>query len=251
MTTAQIIRLVIIAMVFVVPVIIRMIKAASDAKERRRLEQLRQYQINEAMRTGRPVEQVLAQPFPTPPPAASPNQAAQERLREMAARRQAQIDALRRQRAQGGASGPVATGPTNAYQNQPNASPYPVVRQQTGRAAPQARPPQPQAQQRQQQPRGPSKAQRKQQAIDAQRARDADAWHRPTNEIGGGIHDHEGDVTHRLVPDATDGDAPRVAARTVPGVARPRVALGDLRQAVILREVLGRPLAIRDDRDAA
>jgi hypothetical protein len=58
-------------------------------------------------------------------------------------------------------------------------------------------------------------------------------------------------VTHRLVPDATDGDAPRVAARTVPGVARPRVALGDLRQAVILREVLGRPLAIRDDRDAA
>lgn len=265
--TAQIIRIIIIAMVFVVPVIIRIVKAANDAKERRRLEQLRQYQINEAMRTGRPIEPIMAHPMPTAAaPSINPNQPAQDRLREMAARRQAQIDALRAQRAQGApvAPAPVRAGPTNAYQNQPNASPFPVVRQQTGQATPQQRPQpqrqpqrqtqpqrQPQPQQRQPQPqRGPTKAQRKQQAIDAQRAHDANQW-QPTSQIGGSSHDHEGDVTHRLVPDAADDGAPRVTARTAPGTPKPKVALGDLRQAIILREVLGRPLALRDDRDAA
>ena len=239
MTTRQIINILVFALVFVVPVIIRMVKAAGEAKERRRLEQMRQYQIDEAMRTGRPVEEVLARQG-TPVPQASPQASAQERLRELAARRQAQIDALRRQRAQGA---PPAAPPASGYSPQ-GGRPTPTIFQQgpaqrTG-YQPQARPPAP----TRGGGRGGSRGARR-----ATQAAPAPAeFPAPTGEIGGTAHEHEGDVTHRLVPDvATVETQPRATRAALPSPSgKPTIALSELRRAIVLREVLGKPVALRD-----
>ncbi len=249
MTTQQIIRIVIIAMVFVVPVIIRMVKAAGEAKERRRLEQLRQYQIDEAMRTGRPVVEVMAQPMPQAQAQVNPQQVAQQRLREMAARRQAQIEALRRQRAQGAAPAPV-TPPASGYSPQ-GGRPTPTMYQQgpartTGYQPQAGHAPKPAA-------RAPRRTQQAQRQVPGLAPPPQD-FPPPTGEIGGTAHDHDGDVTHRLVPDAPEGPetAPRQTKRPT-GVSGGSVTVGlkDLRQAIVLREVLGRPVAMREPGEGA
>jgi hypothetical protein len=237
MSAQQIIQIIFVALVFVVPAIIRMVKAASEAKERRRIEQIRQQQIHEAMRTGRPIEEAMISTAPAMPPPSSP-QGAQERLRELAARRQAQIEALRRQRAQqAGPGGQPATGrPPTMYQHGPagagtSTQPQPA--------------PQRQQQQQQKQPR----AQRSQRRSQQQRPQITQEFPAPTAAIGGTSHDHDGDVTHRLVPDSTEVSmtSPLQTARPVTNTdARPTVSLSELRRAMVLREVLGRPVALRE-----
>lgn len=255
---SQIIQILVFVFIFIGPVVVKVIKSAQEAKERRRLEQLRQQQIHEAMRTGRPIEQVMVGPSPVPgaplppPPMGAPSGSPQDRMRELAARRQAQIDALRRQRAMGGGGAP-APSPGNAYQVQPNTNPFPVVRQQTGQPPPQRQAPRPPAQPQ----RGPTKAQRRQAALEAQqaaqRAKEAREWNPPTGEIGGTAHDHEGDVTHRLVPDSPIESPSPSGGRPAPGVGAkgPSLSAADLRRAVILREVLAPPLSMRSDRENA
>lgn len=247
-STQQIIRILVIALIFVVPVVIRMVKAAQEAKERRRIEQMRQQAAHEAMRTGRSVEQVMVSQAPVNRPSqVNPQQIAQDRLREMAARRQAQIEALRRQRAQGGS---VASTPPTSYQQRPRTGtgfqpgqavgtqfqPQRSVQQQATDAA--ARRP----------PKRPAR-----QAASApvpKSFRTEDDFPPPTGEIGGGAHDHEGDVTHRLVPDSPEpvqGAGPRLARQARPTTGtRAVIGLADLRRAIVLREVLDPPVAMRD-----
>lgn len=269
MNTQQIVRILIFALIFVVPVLIRIVKAAQEAKERRRLEQLRQYQINEAMRTGRPIEPVMMAPNPAapPPPAMNPNQSAQERLREMAARRQAQIEALRKQRATPQA--PANMGrPTTGYQQTAGESAATAFQQKPGVAtgyqqqapvatgyqqqapvatgyqqkAPVATGYQPTPTRQPAQRQSKRSGQRRQQQPPQQATQ---AFPAPTGEIGGTAHDHDGDVTHRLVPDAAAAPIVTKPAAAAQGQAQPRVSAGDLRKAIILREVLGRPVGMR------
>jgi len=272
MTTQQIIRVLIFSLIFVVPVVIRLVKVAQDAKEKRRLEQFRQYQINEAMRTGRPVEPVMMAPSPQAmvPVPFKAQQSAQDRLREMAARRQAQIEALRRQKSGSsntpasmskpptryqqtvGESAPTAfqqkPGVATGYQQQaPVATGYqqqaPVVTGYQPTPQPARQPARQQPKQRQQkkpQTRDPRR-QPPQQAASAPPAQEFPA---PTGEIGGPYHEHDGDITHRLLP---DGPSMTPVARPSSGDrGSVKVNLADLRQAIVLREILGKPMALRE-----
>ncbi len=273
-STQQIIRILIFALIFVVPVVIRLVKAAGEAKEKRRIEQARQYQISEAMRTGRPIEPIMMAPPPVA--AANPQQTAQDRPREMAARRQAQIEALRRQRQQAPQGGPAASRPPTAYQQTAGESAATAFQQKprvatgyqqqapvaTGyqQQAPVATGYQPTPSARQAQRPPQARATRRAPQARAQPARQAppppaeQAFPPPTGDIGGSSHDHDGDVTHRLVPDAME--APKVTGAAKQGGGRSalgpvsRVELADLRRAVVLREVLGAPVALREAGEA-
>lgn len=245
MTTQQIIRLAIFALIFVVPVVIRIMKAAQEQAQKRRIEQIRQAQVQEAMRTGRSVEEVMAAqmgvsypqgqppaapaPVMVPPPGVprttspvpqygqpSPvptGQSPQDRLRELAARRQAQIEAMRRQRAQGGSSStqaqqPRPYSPPRTQQRQPQ-RPTPYQAAQSRRPAP----------------------------TPAPQARAAPSFE---------------EEARRLAADSSGKPAAPIRVVEPPpvggvGSTRSRGGVGraDLRRAVMLREILDKPIALR------
>ena len=72
-----------------------------------------------------------------------------------------------------------------------------------------------------------------------------------SGEIGGSSHDHDGDVTHRLVPDSPVEGTTATGNRAAPGEAVRAASFSalDLRRAVVLREVLAPPVSLRGDRD--
>lgn len=264
----QLIKFGVIALIFVAPVIVKMVKAAGAARDRRRQEQLRQFQVNEAMRTGRPIDPSMLGPAPIAPAApvaSTPQGSPQDRLREMAARRQAQIDALRRQRAQPQVA--IQPRPATGYQQTAGESASTAFQQRPGVAtgfqqqAPQATgyqqqapvttgysparstPPQPARPAARQSRRGQSR-----QAPERTQAPVQQAFPEPTGAIGGTAHEHEGDITHRLVPDApsTPPTISKAGLHSPSGARTRKVGIEELRRAIVLREVLGRPTALRD-----
>ncbi|MFG0304921.1 MAG: hypothetical protein ACF8Q5_01765 [Phycisphaerales bacterium JB040] len=235
-------------------------KKLSEIKQARAIQQERQRRMNEAMRTGRPV------PDPSEEQAAEV-EARKQRLAELQKRREAQLEELRkrrqemlaRQRSATGAqsqqqarqqsqqqSGQPAARVTPAGQATPGQAPRPSpARPAQGRATQQRPQRSPQRTQRATHPRSHSVSGASQ-ISDEYTARTGD----PHTEHST-IHVSEdlgGLGGHQTLESTLAGSA----ALPVKKVPRPRrltiTGRDNLRRAVVLSEILNKPLALREDR---
>ena len=228
-------------------------KKLSELKQARAIQQERQRRMNEAMRTGRPI------PDPSEEQAAEV-EARKQRLAELQKRREAQLEELRRRRQEMLArqrSGTATQGPTPTQQQpqqQPQLRPQPSARVtpqgrplQTPRQTPPRATPQRVARPVQQRPhhQRSHSVSGASQISDAYTARTGD----PNTEHAT-LHAREtiGDLSQHSLTTSLGG----AAALPVKKVPRPgKMAItgrDDLRRAIVLSEILGKPTALRDDR---
>lgn len=223
-------------------------KKLNEVKQARAIQQERQRRMNEAMRTGRPV------PDPSDEQAAEV-EARKQRLAELQKRREAQLEELRKRRQEMIArqrSG-TATPQQGQQQGQPTARVTPVG--QTPPARPQSPVPQRPARTprptRQQAGRGPAhqgshSVSGASQISDTYTARTGDPHtEHSTIHASEGLGELGG---HQTVKSTLGG----TAALPVERVPRPKklaiTGRDDLRRAILLSEVLGKPVSLRDDR---
>ncbi|HPO92397.1 MAG TPA: hypothetical protein PL072_02890 [Phycisphaerales bacterium] len=254
-------------------------KRAAEREQEARRRRIR----DEAIRTGRlqpgqsGFDTKAGSPFSTPQsPQPSPEADAKRRLQEMAQRRRAEVQAQQRSSSRP-ASPPVASSrPSAPLPGAPAADRRTIAQQRkAAHQEQQRRKAAAQLTQRQQQ-----EAQRRQQQQQQEKRRAAAAAasaERDAYEVAPGHHMHsradEGEsVVHRLTTDApadvrTGAEVPADALRTLllgpmarlragesaAGVGvdaeATRAAFGDLRRAILLREILDRPVSMREPRE--
>jgi len=223
------------------PALGHIIKKINEQTEQRRTQMERQRLRDEMLRTGRtPDESRRQTPVPgrpTPRPAAQGGAAARTNLEEIARRRKAQLEELRRRqqtaRAQAPATRPAPVGP---------APPTGPVR----RPAPQVRPPTPVAQPRPApRPARPAPAQRTTGRPSAPRPVRRE---RPTRRLEArpAISDAEPSVHLEMGGlGAIERVTPTKAEVSHPSVRVPRSGT-EWRRAIVLAELLSAPVALRD-----
>ncbi len=212
------------------PVMRAVLQAIARQREAAKAEQMKQKQVEESLRTGKGIEPTDQQP---PPPADA-----------LEARRRAQLEELRRrgrERAAGamaripGSPGPTVPMPTRPGRTAPARSPVPPPVRPTARQTPPSRPaptagrPVPK----------PSAASRRQQQ--KQSARPSP----PPPRV------EEAEV-RRLVPDAPISSLTTLPPARAASDGSPEVHVAfvaDWRRALILKEILDPPMALRDESD--
>jgi hypothetical protein len=214
------------------PILQKVLQVLAKQKAKSRADLLRQKQMEEALRTGRPVGE---EPQPT----------ARAEADLVAARRKAQLEELRRRaRERAQPSGPIASIPGSPGPTVPMGRPAPQARPQ---AQPQQRPQRPATNQRptspsrpaQRPPTSPPARTGRQGAGQSAERRQAPAPPPPRPVMA------PPEPSRRLVPEAPVAPRPVEVARRS-GVLSVRTAsVADWRRAIIMREVLDPPLALR------
>lgn len=261
MTTQQVIQLLIVLLIVGSSFFGWLFKQVQEQRERKRIRDEQERRRDEMLRTGRDVYAGPAGPQTVPtevamPPSADPQT---RRREELARRRREQIEELRRRaaaRQAGQRPGPQPTSPVPARAQVPS-QPGPaaggppqdlviqlpggrVLRipapQQPQGSQPQPQPrPQPQRPKRQPQPRPQSKSQPKPQPVALDPA-----------------YSGESTTEARLGKPLSVQQTPEEVYAIPSGVARPIPVLekpmtpADWRRAIVMREILDRPLALRD-----
>lgn len=243
-------QLIIFALIFILPAIGKILKAMSEAAEKKRLARERERAEIDALRTGRagvgaaplPSQATMAPPPPQVDQAALRRQQRLEDARRRAQQRQQQTQAQGRASPAPRPSAPPSTSTAPGMQR--IELPGGIVLEVPQGAPPPPQPrPQPQAQSR---PK-PTKAQRQQ--ARAQAAQPARAVPQPSRPAARATDAYAEESTQRLVKDATrPGLSPRRRRPvTVAGVS---MSARDFRRAFVLREILDPPVAMREPSQA-
>ncbi len=253
----NIVQIIFVVLVFVVPALVNFVKYLKKQRDQREREQLRERAQAEALRTGRDVGEVLqswgliaapqgAQAGRENP---TPLTETQARKAEMEARRKAQLDDLRRRaemrrKAASGAGVSIAGGgAATAPSPMRRAGPMP----QRSTVPPGMSPPRvPQRRSAQQPPpqRIPTRA-RPAERFPAQRPdqrRRAAPRPQPTPVV---VAQPEYETTNRLVGESKPTPPTNRTPRVLVSRALGPMTAADWRRAVIIREILGRPIAMR------
>jgi hypothetical protein len=257
-------QILIVVGIFGVSILSAIAKRLKEQADRRRAIQMREHAQREALRTGRVSTQATA--------TAAPAQTEKDRrLAEIAARRQAQLEELRRRRALAQQQAQQQTQQQAAQRSQ--AQQQAVQRARAQQAARQQTPqrgsPRPRPARGGQTTAGPGAAQAQAQAqraaqqraaqlraLQQRAAQQARAAEPPVPSLSPPHPDHDDGVVHSIVASRaapTDLSKPAPAMRVSgksKGVPHGHALVGDvgeLRRAFVLAEVLGPPVSLRTD----